>query len=309
MKTNISFSKNRKKMVVNWQLYVMLATPLFFLILFHYVPMYGVQMAFKDFNIIDGITGSPWAGFKYFSKFITDYQFVRVISNTLVISIYSMLVSFPCSIIFAIALNYLHSEKYRKFAQTVSYAPYLISTVVMCSTILQLLAPRNGLITSAINSIFHTDINFLGVSSYFDDIYVWSGVWQSTGFNAIIYIATLIGIDPELHEAAITDGASKMQRILFIDLPFLIPTVVKLLILNLGQVLNIGYEKVLLLQNNLNIANSEVISTYVYKVGLKSMIPQYSYSTAIGLFQSIIGIVLIIAVNKIANKVSDSGIW
>lgn len=303
--TKLQFSK----VVTNWQLYVMMILPLLLLFVFSYVPMYGVQMAFRDFKISLGISGSPWVGLKYFKQFFLDYQAIRIIKNTIGISVYSMLASFPLAIIFAICLNYLRSDKYRKVVQTVSYLPHLISTVVVVIMILQFLAPRRGFVTILLNRIFVTQIDFLSVPAYFDDIYVWSGIWQSTGFNSIIYIATIIGIDPEMHEAAIVDGASKWKRILYIDLPCLMPTAIKLLILNTGQILNVGYEKVLLMQNPLNLSKSEVISTYVYKIGLTSMVPQYSYSTAIGLFQSIVGMVLIVIVNRIANRLDDNGIW
>ena len=300
--------KQIHQLLTNWQLYAMLLIPLAFLILFSYVPMYGVQIAFKDFNAVDGITGSEWAGLKYFEKFFTDYQCLRVIWNTLRISVYSLLASFPTAIIFALCINYLQFNRYRKVVQTVVYAPYLISTVVMVTIILQFFS-SNGIMTNLLNALTGSEQDYMASAPLFDDIYEWTGIWQSTGFNSIIYIATLVGVDPEMHEAAIVDGASKWKRMVYIDLPSLMPTAVKLLILNVGQVLNIGYEKVLLMQNPLNLSSSEVISTYVYKVGLTSTIPQYSYSTAIGLFQSAIGMVLLIAVNAIANRINDSGLW
>lgn len=303
------FVRKVRKVLGNWQLYAMLLIPLALMFLFLYVPMYGAQIAFKDYNIVKGIEGSPWVGLKYFTKFFSDYQSSRVIFNTISISLYSLIASFPVSIIFALCINYLKSDRYRKTVQVIAYAPCLISTVVMVTIILQFFAPRRGVLTMFLGLVTGNQIDYMSMPQYFDDIYVWTGIWQMTGFNSIIYIATLVGINPEMHEAAIVDGASKWKRLTYIDLPCLMPTAVKLLILNTGQILNVGYEKVLLMQNPLNLSSSEVISTYVYKVGLTSTIPQYSYSTAIGLFQSLIGMLLLIGVNTIANKAGDAGIW
>lgn len=311
---SIRYNKKRggrelKSVKQNWQLYAMLLTPFFLLILFKYVPMYGAQIAFKNFGIGKTIENSEWVGFKWFIKFFGDYQFKRVLTNTIYISLYSLLASFPISILFAICLNYLKSDKYRKLSQTVTYIPYLISTVVMVTLIMQFLAPRNGVLTQFFNSIANSETDYMAKPNLFADIYVWSGIWQATGFNSIIFIATLIGIDPQLHEAAVIDGASKLQRVTIIDIPLLMPTAIKLLILNTGSILNVGFEKILLMQNPLNLSTSEVISTYVYKVGLTSALPQYSYATAIGLFQSVVSLLLLVLVNKIANKISDSGLW
>lgn len=305
----IKRKRSLRQVAVNWQLYVMLILPISLLVLFSYVPMYGVQIAFRNFKAVLGISESPWAGLDYFKRFFADYQFKRIITNTLNLSIYSMLTSFPISIIFALTINYLKFPKYKKMVQTVTYMPYLVSTVVMVTMLFQVFAPRRGLITVLLNNIFGNELDYLAVPKYFNDIYVWSGIWQTTGFNSIIYIATLIGIDPEMHEAAVVDGANKFKRILYIDLPFLFPTAAKLLILNMGQLLNVGHEKVLLMQNPLNLPKSEIISTYVYKVGLTSAIPQYSYSTAIGLFQSFVGFILIVGSNRIMNKLDGNGIW
>lgn len=301
--------KKFKSVSRNWQLYVMLATPLFLLILFKYVPMYGAQIAFKNFTIGRTIENSEWVGFKWFIKFFGDYQFQRVLLNTVYISLYSLVASFPIAILFAICVTYLKSNRYRRFSQTITYMPYLISTVVMVTLIMQFLAPRNGVLTRVLNFFANSQTDYLAVPSLFADIYVWSGIWQATGFNSIIFIATLIGIDPQLHEAAVIDGASKLQRVGIIDIPLLMPTAIKLLILNTGSILNVGFEKILLMQNPLNLSTSEVISTYVYKVGLTSTLPQYSYATAIGLFQSLVSLLLLVLVNHIANKISDSGLW
>ncbi len=297
------------RIAVNWQLYVMLILPVSLMILFKYVPMYGAQIAFRSFNIGDTILSAEWVGFDNFIAFFGDYQFANVLSNTVFLSLYSLLAGTPVAIIFALCINYLNFPKYKKIAQTVTYLPYLISTVVMVTLILQFFAARNGVLTQLFNFITGSETDYLANPSLFNDIYVWTGVWQATGFSSIIYIATLVGIDPTLHEAAIVDGASKWQRCKGIDLPLLMPTIIKLFILNMGSILNIGFEKILLMQNPLNLSASEVVSTYVYKVGLTSALPQFSYGTAIGLFQSLIGLVMVLTFNFIANKVSDDGIW
>jgi multiple sugar transport system permease protein/putative aldouronate transport system permease protein len=267
-----------------------------------------VQIAFKDFIAREGILNSPWSDplFKNFTKFLTDYNFFRVMRNTLLLSIYSLVAGFPLPIIFALSLNYVRHEKFKK---TITYAPYFISTVVVVGIILQLFATRTGLVNHLLVSMNLHEVNFLGSASAFPHLYVWTQVWQTLGFNSIIYIATLSGIDPSLHEAAVVDGANKIQRMIHIDLPGIMPTAIVLLILNSGQILNMGFEKVLLMQNSLNMETSEIISTYVYKLGFKSALPQYSYSTAVGLFQSIIGLLLLVTVNQISKKVSKSSLF
>ena len=300
---------SRKQITNNWQLYLMLFLPLLFLVIFLYLPMFGVVIAFKNYRPLKGIMGSDWVGLKHFFVFFKSYQFKRVLLNTLRISLYSLVAGFPIPIIFALSLNYIKNRNYKKTIQTVVYAPYFISTVVIVSMITQFFSPRCGFIAAILSSIVGHPVDLLSMPQFFDDLYVWSGVWQSIGFNSIIYIACLSGVNTELHEAAIVDGATKFKRILNIDLPHILPTAIVLLILNLGQILNVGYEKVFLMQNPLSLSHSEIISTYVYKVGLESNIPQYSYSAAIGLFQSIVGLVLITIVNKIANKLGDKGLW
>ena len=292
-----------------WQLYVLMLLPFIYLMLFHYYPMFGAQIAFKNFNLVKGIWGSPWVGFKHFERFLQSYQFGRVMKNTLIISFYGLIAGFPLPIILALSLNYLRSGRYRKTVQMVTYAPYFISTVVLVGMMIQILATRNGIINNAIAALGFERVNFLGEPSAFPHIYVWSGVWQTLGFSSIIYIATLSSVPPELHEAAIVDGATIMQRIFHIDLPSIAPTAIVLLILSTGGILQVGFEKAFLLQNPLNLRSSEVINTYVYKTGLLSSIPQFSYAAAIGLFRSIIGLVLLVSVNQISRKVNESSLW
>ena len=292
----------------HWQLYVMIAPPIIMLLIFAYAPMYGVILAFKDYKVSLGIWNSPWAGdhgLRNFIRFFNNYNFKECLRNTIVLSVYSMLVSMPCSIILALSLNYAKNVVFKKTVQMVSYCPYFISTIVFVGIINMIFDNRTGVVGSFLFNKFN--MNVLGNADLFSSLYVWSGVWQGIGFGAIIYMAALAGVDQEQHEAAIIDGATLLQRIWYVDVPAIIPTAVIMLILNMGGTLNIGYEKILAMQNQNNVAMSEVISTYSYKVSLVSSFPDFSYSTAIRLFQSLVGLVLIIITNKIANKLSGTG--
>ena len=300
----------RKKRIKHWQLYLFLVIPIVLVFIFNYIPMAGIQLAFKKYNMNLGIMGSPWIGFDNFKKFFRNYQFWRLLKNTLTLSLYGMLAGFPIPIMLALLLNSMNNLKYKKFIQTVTYMPHFISTVVMVGLIIQVFNPRIGLygiIYSAVTGNNAPDI--LGSASAFPHIYVLSGVWQSMGWNSIIYMAALAGVDAELHEAAQMDGASKFQRILHIDLPSILPTAIMLLILNAGSIMNIGFEKAFLMQNNLNLRSSEVISTYVYKMDLESATGDYGYATAIGLFNSVINLILIVSVNAVSKKVTEQSLW
>ena len=297
-----------KYMVSHWQLYVMIALPLILLIIFSYVPMYGILLAFKDYKVTLGIWNSPWTsnhGLNNFIRFFNNYNFKECLRNTIVISLYSMVVSMPCSIILALSLNYAKNVKFKKTVQMISYCPYFISTIVFVGIINLMFDNRVGVFGKFLFE--HLGINVLGKASLFPSLYVWTGVWQGIGFGAIIYIAALSGVDMQQHEAAIIDGATLLQRIWYVDLPAIMPTAVIMMILNMGSVLNVGYEKILAMQNQNNIAMSEVISTYSYKVSLVSTFPDYSYATAIGLFQSLVGLLLIIITNKVADKLTGNG--
>ena len=299
----------RKKRIKHWQLYLFLVIPIVLVFIFNYIPMAGIQLAFKKYNMNLGIMGSPWIGFDNFKKFFRNYQFWRLLKNTLTLSLYGMLAGFPIPIMLALLLNSMNNLKYKKFIQTVTYMPHFISTVVMVGLIIQVFNPRIGLygiIYSAVTGNNAPDV--LGSASAFPHIYVLSGVWQSMGWNSIIYMAALAGVDAE-HEAAQMDGASKFQRILHIDLPSILPTAIMLLILNAGSIMNIGFEKAFLMQNNLNLRSSEVISTYVYKMGLESATGDYGYATAIGLFNSVINFILIVSVNAVSKKVTEQSLW
>ena len=295
-----------------WQVYLFLLLPILYLILFCYWPMTGLQIAFKKFSLADGIWGSPFVGLRQFDRFFRSYEFSRVLKNTLVISGYGILASFPIPIVFALMLNSIRQGKFSKCVQTITYITHFISTVVLVGMILQIFNSRVGLygvIYNAVTGSIPSDL--LANPSAFPHLYVLSGIWQNFGWDSIIYIAALTGISQELHEAAELDGASRFKRLLHIDLPGILPTITIMLILNTGRIMSVGFEKVYLMQNNLNLSASEVISTYVYKIGMGvgSAVPDYSYSTAIGLFNSVINLILICTVNAISRKLSETSLW
>lgn len=294
----------------HWQIYVFLILPIAYLLIFCYYPMTGIQLAFKVFDMKKGIWGSPWVGFDQFVKFFNSHMFKRVVVNTLSISVYSIFAGFPIPIVFALLLNSFEHERMKRSIQTITYMPHFISVVVMVGMLFQILNSRSGLYGSLIHMLtgeYPKDI--LGMASGFVHLYVWSGVWQGFGWGSIIYLAALSSVSPELHEAATIDGASRFQRVIHIDIPSIIPTAIIMLILRTGSIMTIGYEKVLLMQNTLNLSKSEVISTYVYKVGMTASIPDYSYATAIGLFNSVINLILISTVNYISKRTGETSLW
>lgn len=287
-------------------LYVFLLPAIIYLILFNYVPIYGVQIAFKDFSSKAGIWGSPWVGLKHFIKFVKTPNFSVLLKNTFVLGVYT-LATFPCAIIFALMLNEVRNAKFKKSVQMISYMPHFLSTVVVCSMLKLFFHPTSGVINMVIQALGGAGQDFMTVPEYFADIYVWSGVWQQIGWNSIIYISALAGVPSELVEAAEVDGAGRLGVIWHVYLPCILPTVAIMLILSCGNVLSVGFEKVYLMQNSLNLSASQVISTYVYEIGLKG--GQFSYSSAIGLFNNVISVVLIGVVNRITKKLTGSGIW
>ena len=294
-----------------WQLYLFLVLPIAYFVIFAYVPMLGAQIAFKRFSILGGIWDSPWVGFNNFIKFFNSFNFVRVISNTLRISIYDIIAGFPIPIIFALCLNTIEHKRYKKFLQTITYMPHFISVVVIVGILMQIFHPINGIYGTVVKAITGTQAeDIFGIPNAFPHLYVWSGIWQNFGWSSIIYVAALTSVPDELYEAARVDGANRFKMILHIDIPALMPTMVILLILRMGSVMSVGFEKAWLMQNNLNLRTSELISTFVYKQGLAAGGPtDFSYAAAIGLFNSVINLVLIIIVNKIANKLSDTSLW
>lgn len=297
----------KRKIKSNIPLYVLLFPSIILLIMFAYIPMLGLVIAFKDYSPANGILNSPWAGFKYFTQFFNSVQFGTTMMNTLKISIYSILVGFPLPILLALLCNQLRAGKFKKVFQVTTYLPHFISTMVMCGMIILFLSPNSGLIANIFKSLGWTMPNLLSKPESFAGVYVWSDVWQHIGWDSIIYLAALSAIDPTYYEAATMDGASRMQKILNIDLPLLLPTAMILLILRAGSLLSIGFEKVLLLQNPLNLAGSEVISTYVYKVGMQNF--QYSYSTAIGLFNTVVNLIILLSVNWFSKRYTKTGLF
>ena len=303
-----SARRTLQQMKKSYMLYIFLLPAVIMVAIFCYAPMYGVLMAFQNYSPSKGILGSPWVGFEWFERFFNMPRFWQILGNTLTLSVYSLIVGFPIPIILAVLINSVESNRFRRVTQTVTYMPHFISTVVLVGMITVFLSPRSGFLNHMLEMFGAAeDTYYMGVAEYFPHIYVWSGVWQDMGWNSIIYLAALTGVDQALHEAAQVDGATKLQRIWHIDLPAIIPTMVLLLILNVGSIMSVGYEKVFLMQNDLNIMSSEVISTYVYKIGLTQQ--QFSYSAAIGLFNNVINFILLITVNKISAKLSGSSLW
>ncbi len=299
----------RRRLKLSWELYLIILLPVIWLLVFCYYPMYGVQIAFRKFVPRLGILGSQWVGLDNFIKFFKSYNFERVIVNTLAINIYDLIAGFPVPVILALLLNNTLKTRFKKFVQIVTYMPYFISTVVMVGIIIQFLSPKVGIVNYFITALGGPEIDFMGKPEYFRHIYVWTNIWQGTGWTAIIYLSALSSIDPGLHEAALVDGANRFQRMWHIDIPGILPTIAIMLTLRMGNIMNIGFEKIFLMQNNLNISTSEVMSTYIYKTGLAAAAPDYSYSAAIGFFNSVINFVLISMVNYINAKINEVSLW
>lgn len=291
----------------SWQLYVFLLPAILFILIYRYGPMYGLQLAFKDFNIKEGILGSPWIGLKHFIRFFSYYRFREIFFNTIILASYKLIAGFPLPIILALCLNELRSLKMKKFIQTVTYAPYFISVVVIVGMTMQLFSPHYGILASFIKLITGKTVDIMSNPANFRHIFVWTDIWQLTGYQAILYIAALSSIPPALHEAALMDGASKFQRILHIDIPSILPTATILLILEVGRIMDISFEKVILLQNSLNLRASEVLTTYIYKVGIIE--GYFDFATAGTLFNSLVNFALIITVNSIARKMGETSLW
>ncbi|MDY3917768.1 MAG: ABC transporter permease subunit [Candidatus Limivivens sp.] len=300
-------AQGNKIKTANWQFWAIIALPMIYAIVFAYIPMGGIIMAFQDYSPRRGIFGSEWVGLKYFKQFLTSNSSLTVIKNTLVLGVYSLIVNFPLPILLAIGLNELRSVRYRKFIQMVTYAPYFISVVVLVGMMMQMMDLRTGIINVLLQKLGFDPVNFFGDVKLFRHLYVWSGLWQTAGYSSVIYIAALSGVSPELQEAAIVDGASRVQRILHVDIPCILPTVITMLIFNCASIVSIGFDKVYLMQNNLNADVSEVISTFVYKVGVVSS--NFGFSTAAGLFQSVVAFILLVAVNKICKKLTATSLW
>lgn len=281
--------------------------PLIHIMLFCYKPMYGVILAFKKYDFGLGIWGSKWVGLKHFQKFFKSYRFEQMLTNTLVINIYALLLSVPLPMGLALVLHYVNGKRLFKATQMITYAPHFISNVVMVSMLSLMLAKGSGVVNGIFRNMGLEAVDFLGKPALFKHLYVWSDVWQHNGWQAIIYIATLSSVPPELYEAAVIDGAGKLQRIRYIDIQALLPTATILLIMSCGNIMNISFEKIYLMQNSMNISASEVISTYVYKAAFAE--GKYDYSTAINLFSSVVNFALLISVNLVARKLSDTSLF
>ena len=306
-KNSATISKSNKIKSANWQFWVIIAVPIIYAIIFAYIPMAGIVLAFQDFSIRKGIFGSEWVGLRYFKQFLTSTSSVLVIKNTLILGIYSFLASFPVPILLAIGINEMRAKRYKKAVQMVTYAPYFISIVVLVGMMMQMMDLRSGIINVFIQKLGFSPINFFGDPKIFRHLYVWSGVSQSAGYASIIYLAALSGVSKELQEAAIVDGANRVKRILHVDIPAILPTIIIMLIFNCASIVSIGLDKVFLMQNSLNASVSEVISTFVYKVGVVNS--NIGFSTAAGLFQSVVSFVLLVIVNRVCKKITENSLW
>lgn len=300
-------TKLRKRILPNWQLYVLMLPAIIYTLLFSYKPMYGILIAFQNFSIRKGIWGSDWVGFDNFIRLFNSYWFPIILKNTLTLSTLGLIIGFPIPIILALMLNELRNVKYRTFVQTVSYLPHFISTVVMCGIVTMFLSPGNGVINQIIELLGGEKIYFMQVPEWFKWIYELSGIWQGAGWSSIIYFAALSSVDSALLEAADIDGASRLQKIWYINLPEIIPTIVVMFVLRCGQILSVGYEKVYLLQNDMNLTGSEIISTYVYKVGLEQS--DFAFSTAVGLFNTVVNCIILCTANALSKKVTKTGLF
>ncbi|MBP3362131.1 MAG: sugar ABC transporter permease [Clostridia bacterium] len=301
-------SRTLKRIAPNWDLYIMILIPLILLLVFAYYPMFGLQIAFKRYSASGGIWGSQWVGLDQFSKMFNTPKFVQVFFNTLKISVYYILVKAVVTVFFAMLLNVVRNKYYKKTVQMITYMPYFISTVIMVGILSQLLNSRIGLYGNICNLFGIEAVDIWSKPQYFAHIYVWSGIWQNLGWNSVIYLAALSSVDQELYEAASIEGASRFKQLIHIDFPSIMPTFVILFILSVGSMMSLGYEKVLLMQNPLNLSASEIISTYSYKVALQTG-TDYSYGTAISLFDSVINLVFMAFVNQLSKKVTDSSLW
>lgn len=306
-KLTLIIERNFKTIKKDWQLYTLLILPVIWYVIFKYIPMFGNIIAFRKFVPGGSAVGTEWVGLKYIKMFIADTTFWQVFKNTLTLSVSSLIIGFPLPIIFALLLNELSNKRFKKFAQTASYLPHFLSTAIVAGMIMELLSPSNGAINMLIKQLTGNTINFLGEAKWFHTVYVGSNVWQGLGWGAILYLAALSNINMELYESARIDGANRWKQTLHITIPSIMPTIVTLLILNIGGLMGVGFEKILLLQNPLTYSSSDVISTYLYRLGLQSN--NFSYATAIGLFEAVIGLILVSSANLVSKKFTETSLW
>ncbi len=302
-------TKLRTRFIIKheWQLWLFVLPVVVFFLIFHYAPMYGLVIAFKRYSITRGIMESPWVGLMYFKRFFNSTMFWTLLRNTLVLSFYQLLVSFPFPIILALILNHTRREKLKKLTQTVTYAPHFISLVVLTGMLYLFLSPSTGIINVILKKLGMPSVYFMGSENWFRHLFVFSHVWQHTGYQAIIFLAALTAVDPTQYEAATIDGATKLQKIWYIDLPAIMPTVVTVLLLQVGRMMNVDTQKALLMQTATNLSTSEIIGTYVYKIGLVDA--QFSYSTAINLFQTIVNLLILVFVNQVSKRLTSESLW
>lgn len=307
MRANSNQGSAIKHLKRDWQLLLILLPGMLFYIIFRYGPMYGIVIAFKDYNIFEGVSKSPWVGFKYFDMFFKDPNFYKLFRNTFLIGIYSLFFTFPFPVLFAILLNEVKNVPFKKTVQTASYLPSFLSVVVICSMAIDFLSPNNGMINTIRAALGLEKIYYMTKPEWFRTVYIMTEIWQGTGFNAIIYIAAITAIDPSLYEAAEIDGCSRVKKMWYITLPAIMPTVVTLFIIKSGQVFKVGYEKILLLYNPATYEVADVFSTFVYRKGLVDL--DYSYATAVGLFESVVALALLLITNTISKKVNEQSLW
>lgn len=308
-KINNKFERFKSAIKKNYHYYLLLLIPIIYFLVFKYGPMYGVIVAFRRFRPGGPPFGTTWVGLRYFNMFLNDPTFWRNFKNTLLLSTYSLLIGFPLPIIFALMLNEVKSNILKRFVQTTSYLPHFISMVIIAGMVKQMLSPAGGIINIMLTNlgIIGEPIHFIGKPELFRAIYIISGIWQNLGWSAILYIAALSNVDPQLYEAAMIDGANRWRQTLNVTIPGIMPTIIITLILNIGNLMSVGFEKVMLLYNEMTYPTADVISTYVYRIGLGQ--GQYSFAAAIGLFDSVIGLILLITANRMARRFSDTSLW
>ena len=290
-----------------WQLWVFIIPAIIYFLIFNYGPMYGILIAFKNYSITRGIMDSPWVGLQYFERFVKSPMFWKLIRNTLVLSFYQLIVTFPFPVMLALFLNHMRNQSAVKAVQTITYAPHFISLVVMTGMLFLFLSPSTGIINVILNKFGFDSIYLMGEASWYRHIFVFTHVWQHTGYNAIIFLAALTAVDPSHYEAATLDGATVWQKIRYIDLPAINPTLVTMLLLQVGKMMNVDTQKALLMQTPTNLEVSEIIGTYVYKIGLINA--QFSYSTAINLFQTVINLIILLIVNRVSRRLTGESLW
>ncbi|GGD61854.1 ABC transporter permease [Paenibacillus nasutitermitis] len=300
-------NKYWKQFLKRYDLYLMLLLPLAWYIIFMYMPMYGLQIAFKDYLPSNGFWGSTWVGFEHFERFFNSFYFWRLIENTVVIQIFSLLIGFPIPVLLALLINEIRVKKFQKLLQNITYIPHFISVVVIVGMLSLFLDPENGIINNAMSHFGVDPVPFMQKPEWFKSLFISSNIWQSMGWQSIIYVAALSGVDPQLYEAARVDGASRLQRVIHVSIPAILPTIIILLILDIGNFMDIGFQKILLMQNDLNMSSSDVIATFNYRKGILE--GDYSYTTAIGLFNAVINFILLITINQIARKKAETSLW